>query len=284
MDEITNCLKIFCRRWIKLAIKRIRLTVGGKKCYDIPDGLSNKGVEKIGHFNRTADDFRQKLKEFSRLYSQRPIKNNIGGMNSAHMFYCWFMTKQLRPEFIIESGVWKGQSTWLLEMSAPQAKIISIDPNLKRRKYISKKAQYYTKDFASIDWSSIPKEKTLCFFDDHYGIDRIKQCNEFGFKHILYDDNYPLAGGNQNHPSGNALSPKAAFYVNNKDILSLRPAIKTYYEFPPICPNRSDIRFKSEDCKGITPEPLMVEISDDAMKIYTEEAWGYSWICYIELK
>lgn len=63
------------------------------------------------------------------------------------MFAVWFMSKKLNPELIIESGVYKGQSTWLFEVSCPQARIVSIDVNLDFREYISSRAEYSDLDF-----------------------------------------------------------------------------------------------------------------------------------------
>ena len=223
---IKDLLKPFCPQWVKSLVKQGKLTSRNEKEYDVPKDVRNRGVKKIGTFDWTYDDFRQMLKEFAILYSQRPIENNKGGMNSSHMFYCWFVAKKLNPEFIIESGVWKGQSTWLFETAAPQAKIISIDPHLEFREYISEKVQYRTEDFSSTtDWGDVIKTRTLVFFDDHYGVDRIKQCSKLGFKHILYEDNYPMPGGNQHHPSGDALSVKATFYANNEDAVALENMI-----------------------------------------------------------
>ena len=52
------------------------------------------------------------IDEFHQLYQTRPIKDNNGGMKSGHMFPSWFVIKKLQPEYIIESGVWKGLGTW----------------------------------------------------------------------------------------------------------------------------------------------------------------------------
>ena len=67
------------------------------------------------------------LQEFVTLYKKRPIKNNNGGMKSVGQFWVWFVTKELQPDLIVESGIWIGQSTWLLQQAAPQARIISIE-------------------------------------------------------------------------------------------------------------------------------------------------------------
>lgn len=196
--------------------------------------LAGKGYTTIGNLAWASYDYmRSKLKEFAALYEKRPIKDNFGGMNSAHMFYVWLVVQHLKPTYIIESGIWKGQSTWLLEQAAPDATIISIDPNLHLREYISNKVHYHTKDFSQHDWSTVDKENTLCFFDDHQGINRIRECYNFGFKHIVYEDNYPHEGGNFTQ----GISPKCAFAKYEKEAAFLKSILAIYYEFPPIYPN-----------------------------------------------
>ena len=48
-------------------------------------------------------------------------------------FYFYLILKNLKPELIIESGVYKGQSTWLIENTLPNSKIISIDIDLNKK-------------------------------------------------------------------------------------------------------------------------------------------------------
>ena len=73
------------------------------------------------------------LKNFKKIFKNRPIKNNKGGMSFPHMFAFYFILKKIKPKFIIESGVFKGQSTWLIEKVLPKSKLLSIDPNLDKR-------------------------------------------------------------------------------------------------------------------------------------------------------
>ncbi|MCZ6672244.1 MAG: hypothetical protein O7C75_04815 [Verrucomicrobia bacterium] len=135
------------------------------------------------------------LEEFSRLYEERPIRDNRGGMKAPHMFAVWFMVRQLSPDIIVESGVWKGQSTWLLEKACPKAELFSIDLNLKTREYVSNRAIYSDKDFSEQDWSDLP-DQSLVFFDDHQNAyRRLQQCSWFGFRHIIFEDNYPITKG-----------------------------------------------------------------------------------------
>ena len=165
------------------------------------------------------------LNEFSLLYKTRPIKNNKGGMLFTHMFYFYLILKNLKPELIIESGVYKGQSTWLIENTLPNSKIISIDIDLNKREYISKKSEYRSLDFKYNEFKNLPNN-TLVFFDDHVNhVERIKQSNFFGIKNIVLEDNYPTSKGD--FQTLKQISNNLNF--NHKPgFLSL---IKTYYQF-----------------------------------------------------
>lgn len=145
-------------------------------------------------FNR--EQILSALPEFIELYSKRPIKDNSGGMKFNHCFATWFIAKHLSPKFVIESGAWYGQSTWLFENACPSAKIFCLDLNFSRLIYKSKSATYIQHDFSTIDWSDIDPNQTLCFFDDHQNeYQRLKDAYWIGIKHIIFDDNYPVGQG-----------------------------------------------------------------------------------------
>ena len=60
-----------------------------------------------------------KVREFQALYQQRPVKDNMGGMLSPHLFNTWKYLTEIKPKVVIESGVWKGLGTWLIEKALP---------------------------------------------------------------------------------------------------------------------------------------------------------------------
>lgn len=154
-----------------------------------------KNVMQIGNPPWTRAEIVAGIDEFSTIYADRPIKDNQGGMKVPHMFAVWFMARKLSPDLIVESGIWKGQSTWLLEKACPKAKVLSIDLNLGYRKYVSDNVVYSDKDFSEQDWTEVT-DQSLVFFDDHQNAyKRLQQCKWFGFKHIIFEDNYPITQG-----------------------------------------------------------------------------------------
>ena len=58
----------------------------------------------------TVDDLTDFMKN---IYTKSMVENN-GGMHLSDMFSFYFLLKTLRPSVVVESGVWRGQSTHLI--------------------------------------------------------------------------------------------------------------------------------------------------------------------------
>ena len=152
-------------------------------------------VKQIGQPPWSREYLISNLEAFTEIYQRRPIDDNTGGMKSPHMFATWCALRALRPKAVIESGVWKGQGTWLIEQACPDAELHCIDPDLRNLEYRSHRATYYEHDFSTIDWSSLPRADTLLFFDDHTNAyERLKTARWFGFRHAIFEDNYVAHG------------------------------------------------------------------------------------------
>ena len=173
-------------------------------------------------------------------------------------------------------------------MAAPNAKIIFLDPNLKARTYFSKRTRHCTDDFSKIDWSNFPKESTLCFFDDHAEcFKRIKQCYQFGFKHVIFDDNIPVKPGEVGHNPSDRASLKSVLYTDSRDSRFLRKILNIHYEFPPISPNFKKTDYKQnynyKGYRNIISKALYKRLKDKELKIFFDEAYNYNWLCYCRL-
>ncbi len=266
-------------------------------------------VKSLGNVSWSREEIKNAIPEFLELYQKRPIQDNEGGMRIPHMFATWLMLRQLQPQVVIESGVWRGQGTWLIEQTLPQTKIYGIDPNLKRREYTVADAKYFTQDFSEIDWKDLPKEETLLFFDDHQNaFARIKSAEKWGFKHLIFEDNYPPrvgdcyslkkafceAGFQPETPTNwkfrlkSLLQPSLRAQPippNTKDMEYLKKVLDIYYEFPPVFQAEKTRWGTPWDCEHYyTPEPLFENLENEDLKIFREEAPFYTWICYARLK
>ncbi|CAI9281183.1 unnamed protein product [Lactuca saligna] len=161
----------------------------------------------------TSKDLLQGLEAFVPIYETRPIKNNMYGMGFDHSFGLWFITRWLKPELMIESGAFKGHSTWILRQAMPNTPIISLTPRhpakylLKGPAYVDQNCTYFAGkdfvDFGNVNWSKVMKKhgvndssQVLIFFDDHQNeLKRLKQALKAGFSHLVFEDNYDTGTG-----------------------------------------------------------------------------------------
>ena len=233
------------------------------------------------------------LDEFIELYKERPIKDNTGGMKFPHMFGLFFMLKDLKPDFVVESGI--------------------------------DKVKYSNLDFTEQDFFNIPKN-ALVFFDDHQNFyERLVFSNFFGFKHVIGEDNYPISQGDtysfKKIFSGTGLNDRRAslktliksililskhtlFKKLNKNYTNviqkydlsiqdveksenhfknLNKIIETYFEFPPIFKTQYTRWGDLWDEKNYpTKEPLLTDVNIEKHKNIYEESNTYNWMCYIK--
>ena len=256
----------------------------------------NVTYQEIGQPGWTREDLEHELEMFLHTYENRPVRDNQGGMTSAHLFPTWFFCRIFQPRYIIESGIWKGLGTWMFEQACPTANIICLDPVMENRQYVSPSAEYSRQDFSLKNWDFIAdgdRARTLCFFDDHQGAHRLRQAYNLGFTHILYEDNYNDGRGHEGvFPppyEGENISPKSALAGLNDNLATwIHQHAHTYYEFPPIYSAADSTRgyewanVSREEYIAMTPPPLFNEY-EEQYRTFHEEAAGYTWISYIKL-
>ncbi len=217
----------------------------------------------------------QHVDDFVKLNNERVIHNNDGGMKDPHMFAFYYFLKVLEFENVIESGIWKGQSTWLIDQVCPHIKqLMCIDPVLERIQYKSSRATYTRIDFCKQKYNDRDKNvKTLCFFDDHQNaIDRVKYAHKCGFKYLLFEDNYPLN-------EGDCLSVKQIIDSGNGQ--ELNKYIKTYFEFPPFyAPNKTRWGQNWNDIP--CSQPLMTEYHTKYEGLHKNSQY-YTYFAFVEL-
>lgn len=245
-------------------------------------------------------DYTKYLKEFHDLYERRPIDDNEGGMKSPHLFATFNLLRKLKPLLIVESGVWKGQGTWLMKQALPQVNILSFDVDFGNLVYKHPEVNYVQNDIKNVPWDKMyednPKitpENTLLFLDDHQNfVERLVFLKNSPFKHIMFEDNYP---SNQ----GDCLSPKkiksGGSYVldqnGDKSFHSVKPeekmlfesSVEEYIEFPPIF-KKEKTRWGNPWSDYETPEAICEEIDDYPLFKTDSETDSYTWICYMKLK
>jgi hypothetical protein len=132
---------------------------------------------------------------FKEIYDTRPDQKNKGSSDKHRLRLLYLLCRLIKPELIIESGVWKGNSLHLFMHTCPDALVMGFDINLDNLKI---PIPFY-KNIASIklfnhDWNEylftrIP-DRHLIYFDDHVNqFRRLWEAHERGFKYLVFDDN-----------------------------------------------------------------------------------------------
>ena len=133
--------------------------------------------------------------EFIEVYARKPYKHNKWGCKFMNSFFLYCYAKTIQPGLIVELGTYQGQTTWLLEQ-ASDSLIYSFDISHHKLKEKTKRAVYIKKDWN--DWNPdgglhYHNKNSMIFIDDHVNqMQRLKEAKDRGFKHIFFDDNYPL--------------------------------------------------------------------------------------------
>jgi|WetSurMetagenome_2_1015567.scaffolds.fasta_scaffold116951_1 hypothetical protein len=128
--------------------------------------------------------------KFIEIYAKRPIKENTGGTGIKPGYWLFVMAGFLDAELIIESGVWRGQSAWLLRQANPRAVVHAFDISLQNLEYRDSTIKYHKMDWYEYRLFCCNPERSIIFFDDHINqARRVQEAHRRGFKWVFFDDN-----------------------------------------------------------------------------------------------
>jgi hypothetical protein len=308
-------------------------TVGAESCHiqhTAPLQCSANAPSDVG-LDFSCGFLRQQVYEFAQIYEQSPDKKNSGGIGFWHAFYLYVVIRNLRPTTIIQAGEHNGIGTWYLRQAAgPETRIIVLSkhtPSVYRDRgnaeYLAGKGFV---DFAKVDWSTrkLDMDRTLVFFDDHRpALMRSRQAQDFGFVHVVIDDNYPPGFGDH-YSLKQACDGGRWFYVNcvdkhsktkcehksikyldseasdqptltndeiQKYALEFSRLVDVYYEFPPLWTVHGRSRFKISNeamDAGVRPPVFAPDEETELQRVLSvsmeDEAARFSFATYVRLR
>jgi hypothetical protein len=214
------------------------------------------------------DDFLQRIKSC-------PVQQTAGGGGVTTAAILWCIARSIDPTRIIESGVFRGFTTWVLEDACPQAERYSCDISFDEVRWSSSTAVYHAKDWSQVDaLKQSVAGKSLAFFDDHVSqLRRVREATERGIRYLVFDDCFPVEAL---HSDGEAAFPTIPmiFDARLRDGLAVEWATESgkfkYVHSERVCKDvRRHIKQwtplpSGESCLGFTPSHLvLVELSVD---------------------
>ncbi|OGW72367.1 MAG: hypothetical protein A2Y02_00865 [Omnitrophica bacterium GWA2_52_12] len=133
------------------------------------------------------------VREFHELYARRPVPYNPNGLQFQGSCWLFLTARSLQPRLIVESGILRGHSSWVLRQACPQAQLHLFDPDFSHLEWRDPQAEYHEQDWAGFDFGTVDSGQALVFFDCHVNqCLRVAQAHAKGFRRLIFDDNMPL--------------------------------------------------------------------------------------------
>jgi hypothetical protein len=137
-------------------------------------------------------DLEGMVREFAALIGASPVRQKHGGNGFNGALQIHAIARALDPPVIIESGVFRGFTTWILRQACPEARVFCFDPVLQNLQYRDSWATYRAGDWSDFDFSGIDLSNALALFDDHISQERrVGEAAALGMRHLLFDDDAP---------------------------------------------------------------------------------------------
>ncbi|WP_336485741.1 hypothetical protein [Methylobacterium nigriterrae] len=151
-----------------------------------------------------ADDVRA----FWDLIPASPVRQKRGGSGFNGALQLYVLMRALKPRAIIESGVFRGLTTWVMRRACPEAEILCFDPDLSGLQYRDPRARYSRRDWSEADLTGLDRAATVAFFDDHVAQGRrVLEARARGIGRLLFDDD---AAAHRIHAHGGPAHPTIA--------------------------------------------------------------------------
>ncbi len=141
----------------------------------------------------TFELIQSQVSEFHDIYLNAPVTMNRYGVHFSTGLFLFLIARRRDPALMVESGVYKGLSTYFLSAACPAAELHAFDPNLSELVYRSANATYRPVDWMEYDIRCDPLRSNLAFFDDHQSqARRVIEAYGRGFRHLIFDDSWPI--------------------------------------------------------------------------------------------
>jgi hypothetical protein len=129
------------------------------------------------------------VREFWELIPSCPVRQRRGGNGFNGCLQLFAIMRALDPPIIVESGVFRGLTTWIFRQACPEAAIYCFDPVLSGLQYRDESARYSEEDWSAADFAGVDLRDAVAFFDDHVSqARRVIEADERGITRLIFDD------------------------------------------------------------------------------------------------
>ncbi|ACA20734.1 hypothetical protein M446_6475 [Methylobacterium sp. 4-46] len=151
---------------------------------------------------------RPAIETFWDLIGAAPVAQRRGGNGFNGALCLYVLMRALRPPVVIESGVFRGLTTWITRQACPEAEILCFDPDLSGLRYRDRRARYHAGDWSERDLGGLDLAEGVGFFDDHISqARRVREARARGLTRLIFDDD---AAAHRLHAHGGPAFPTIA--------------------------------------------------------------------------
>ena len=155
------------------------------------------------------------INQYQKIFYNSPIKDLRSGYgyNEGLILYCTL--KKIKPTLVVESGVMKGFSTYIIHhATSNDCKIFCYDINFDNLIFKSNKAQYFNHDI-TLNHPNFKNHNSFALWDDHTShLNRLKFSLKHKIKYNIFDDDL---GFTNFHSDGWPPIPSLAMLYEIKD-------------------------------------------------------------------
>lgn len=152
-------------------------------------------VESVAEFlkyfklNFSKKDIQVYVDQYCKVFAKTPIRDMNSGFGFNEGLFLFCIIKVIKPTLVIESGVMKGFTTYLINAATDNDCVINCyDISFENIQYKSNKASYFQHDINQ-NPPDLKNHKTLAFWDDHTSqLDRLNFSIQNHIKYNIFDD------------------------------------------------------------------------------------------------
>lgn len=153
--------------------------------------LNDSVIKFLQNFNLkySKKNIQNYVEDYCRVFSKTPIRDMNSGFGFNEGLFLFCIIKVIKPSLVIESGIMKGFTTYLIDEATDKQCIInSFDISFENIEYRSKKAHYFKNDINQTP-PDLKNHKVLAFWDDHTSqLDRLEFSIKNNIKYNIFDD------------------------------------------------------------------------------------------------
>jgi hypothetical protein len=167
-------------------------------------------------FQPVSFDVEATVREFFFSYLESPFRVPVGGSRFNNLLWLSLLARAFDPAVIIESGTFKGGSSWALKFGAPNAEVWSFDIVHSQIKLRTPGVQYRKQDWSTFDFGERLGKRALAYFDDHMDqARRLLEAHERNIPLAIFDDDCPVVPALLRARRGMTF-PKIEFVLNEE--------------------------------------------------------------------